>query len=217
MTNPKYTSTNHVGKPNILYRNDNFLSLNEIDVYQKLLANDRWALCTGNPFERLIYISQSLYRHYDWDYNWNAARWLDTTPVEWEELYAKIAQHLPPHYVHWCDVKVTGSLQGGTPMHRDRDPWSDGGDAERFSRTITILCNLNNVWDPQWGGGFVVYETKKQGDDFEFIPTETIPIVPGQLLIMENCVHSIELITEPARCRTSFILHVLEYRNHDSN
>lgn len=217
MSNTLYSSPNRVGRPNILYRNDNFLSSDEIKNYQNFLNNNQWALCEGDPFNQLFYISQSLYRHYAWDNDWSSPGWLDSTPMEWEQLYNKISSHLPPHYVHWCDVKMTGSFQGGTPLHRDKDPWTTGGDSDRFSRAITVICNLNTEWKSSWGGGFVVYETKANGDNYEFIPSETIPIVPGQLLIVENCIHSIELITEPARCRTSFILHVLEYKNHDSN
>jgi hypothetical protein len=197
---------------NILYRNDNFLSSDELVHYQKLLKNKRWALSNNADLDSLHYISQDLYRHYQWDHNWDQARWLDSTPPDWEILYNKIAEHLPPHYVHWVDVKITGSLQGGTPMHRDKDPGSPGGDSKKFSRAISILCNLNTKWDPAWGGGFVIYKTEQN----QQVIDQIVPIVPGQLLIINNCFHSVELITEPARSRVSFILHVLEYK-HDSN
>lgn len=200
---------------NILYRNDNFLSSNEIVHYQQLLKNKHWALSDTADLDSLHYISQDLYHHYQWDHNWDQARWLDSTPPDWEILYNKIAEHLPPHYVHWIDVKITGSLQGGTPIHRDKDPGHPGGDSKKFSRAISILCNLNTRWDPSWGGGFVIYKTDQHNQSNQVID-EIIPIVPGQLLIINNCFHSVELITEPARSRVSFILHVLEYK-HDSN
>jgi len=199
--------------PRIIYRDDNFLSLPEITRYQNLLKNNNWSLSDGNTLDNLSYISQSLYQHYNWAGDWDSPRWLDSTPPDWEELYHKIAEHLPPHFVHWVDVKITGAYQGGTPMHRDKDPWNPGGDATRFSRAITILCNLNTIWETGWGGGVLLYETNEQG--FNTV-NQTIPIIPGQLLIIENCVHSIELITEPTRNRISFILHVLEYSHYDS-
>lgn len=217
MSKQVYPTLQKEGRPNILYRDDDFLSLDEIRVYQSLLNNDRWALSEGNPFDRLFYISQGLYRHYAWDGDWDAARWLDSTPVEWENLYNKISKHLPAHYIHWCDVKMTGPLQGGTPIHRDKDPWTVGGDSDRFSRAISIICNLNTAWNSEWGGSLILYETKIIDGKFKHVPVETVPVSPGQLLIMENCVHSVESITEPSRCRISFILHVLEYKNHDPN
>jgi hypothetical protein len=200
---------------NILYRNDNFLSTDEIKQYQQLLKNKQWALSDGNDLDSLNYISQDLYHHYKWDHNWDQARWLDSTPPEWEKLYSRISEHLPPHYVHWVDVKITGSLQGGTPIHRDKDPSTKGGDTKKFSRAISVLCNLNTKWDPKWGGGFVIYKND-QHNHYKQVVDQIIPIVPGQLLIINNCFHSIELITEPARSRVTFILHVLEYK-HDTN
>jgi hypothetical protein len=199
--------------PNILYRNDNFLSLDEIIHYQNLLKNKNWGLSSTQTLDTLMYISQDLYNHYRWDGNWDAARWLDSTPSDWEKLYDKISEHLPPHYIHWVDVKLTGPLQGGTPIHKDREPDSPGGDTDRFSKSISVVCNLNTEWDQSWGGGFVTYKSvKNKNNSWDLIKSDTIPIVPGQLLIFDNCYHSIELITEPARCRASFILHVLQYK-----
>lgn len=203
-----------IGKPKILYRNDYFLSQQEIRHFQSLLHNQRWGLSRGESLDKLFYISQDLYRHYAWDGNWQEAGWLDHTPPDWETLYLKISKHLPRHYVHWIDVKITGPLQTGTPVHRDKDPWSPGGDTDKFSKAISVLCNLNTEWDPDWGGGFVLYNTKKI-DDSTIKPTvdTIVPILPGQLLITENCYHSVELINEPCRSRISFILHVLQYKD----
>jgi hypothetical protein len=200
--------------PKILYQNDNFLSNDEIKHYQSLLKNNRWALSDTETLDTSLYVSQDLYNHYKWDGDWDSPRWLDTTPMDWEHLYDKIAQQLPPHYIHWVDVKLTGPLQGGTPIHRDKEyNQIPGGDALKFSKSLTILCNLNTSWDPAWGGGFIVYESvTDQNNKMTHTPVQTIPIVPGQLLIMENCFHSVETITKPTRSRLSFILHVLKYR-----
>ena len=188
--------------PNILVRDDTFLSPGEIDVYQKLLPG-RWTM--GPSVTDIKYFSKDLYRHYNWDGDWAAARWLDSSEPDWEILYAKIAKLLPNHYVHWIDLKITPPLCTGTPKHRDKDPGSPGGDHNKFSRAISILCNLNHTWDPCWGGDFMLYSSDNT------VYTK-IPIVPGQLLIMENCTHSISPITQPDQCRISFILHVLEYK-----
>ena len=99
-------------------------------------------------------------------------------------------------------------MSTGTPLHRDKDPWSFGGDTSRFSRAISVLCNLNHEWDPQWGGDFLLHA--QQGEDFPIYTR--VPICPGQLLIMENCWHSIAPIVAHDRSRLSFILHVLEYK-----
>lgn len=198
---------------NILYRDDNFLSNKEITHYQQLLKNNQWSLSNNTDLDSLHYISQSLYDHYKWDHNWEQAKWLDSTPPDWEKLYQRISSHLPLHYVHWVDVKITGSMQGGTPIHKDKGPSLPGGDPVKFSRAISVLCNLNTTWNPDWGGGFVLYKPD-QLDPSKQVIDQVVPIMPGQLLIINNCFHSVELITEPARSRVSFILHVLEYR-HD--
>lgn len=202
--------------PNVLYRNDNFLNAEEILHYQQLLKNDRWTLGNPESFDLIRYISQDLYCHYQWDGNWDSARWLDSTPPDWEELYLRISKHLPKHFVHWVDVKITSTSQGGTPLHRDRDPWSPGGDPAKFKKAITIICNLNSVWDPVWGGGLHLHNVKVKNNQADIEIDQTIPVVPGQLLIVENCYHSVELITEPSKSRVSFILHVLEYQQDDS-
>lgn len=191
--------------PNILFKDDNFLSNLEIKTYQDLMPN-HW---TPSPSIRDIkYFSKDLYQHYQWDGDWNFARWLDSTPPQWEVLYEKICKHLPRHYVHWIDLKITPPLSTGYPLHRDKDPWSPGGDATRFSRAITVICNLNDVWDTAWGGSFILYS-----DNNNKLNEHTkIPISPGQLLIMENCYHNIEPIVANNRARISFILQVLEYK-----
>lgn len=203
-----------VGNPEILYRNDNFLSHEEILYYQSLLHNRRWGLSDNPTLDQINYISQDLYRHYAWDGEWDQARWLDDTAPDWEKLYEKISQHLPSHYLHWVDVKITGPLQGGTPVHRDKDPWSPGGNVERFSKAISIICNLNTEWNTSWGGGFVLYNTTKKDHELEYTQDQVVPIVPGQLLIINNCAHSVELIKEPCRSRISLILHVLQYKQN---
>lgn len=207
-----YDTELSVGKPHILYQNDKFLSFDEISHYQSLLKNYNWGLSNYHTLDKLFYVSQNLYRHYAWDGKWDAAQWLDSTPPDWEQLYNKISEHLPPHYVHWIDVKMTGSYQGGTPIHRDKDPWTKNGDTKKFSNSIAIICNLNIEWDARWGGGLTLYETKNVNGQLTHTVDQVIPIVPGQLLIVNNCFHSIELITEPSRNRVSFILHVLKYK-----
>jgi hypothetical protein len=204
------------GSPNILYKNDCFLSYNEVITYQNLLKNNRWTLGNNDMFEKINYMSQDLYQHYKWDGNWGAAGWLDHVPVEWELLYNKIAQHLPQHYVHWIDVKITSAGQSGTPLHRDKDPWAPGGDTRKFKKAITVICNLNTNWDPSWGGGLTLYNTDVDSGNIINTVNQTIPIASGQLLIVENCYHSIEPIIGTTKSRVSFILHVLEY-NNDSN
>ncbi len=192
-------------EPNILLRDDTFLSSQEIEFYQRLMPNG-WT--PGPSIRNIKYFSKDLYQHYQWKGDWDSARWLDSTPLEWETLYDKIAKLLPKHYVHWIDLKITPPLSTGTPLHRDKDPWSPGGDTTRFSRAISVLCNLNHEWDPQWGGEFVLYaEHNKQLTEHS-----RIPICPGQLLIMENCYHSIAPVVAHDHSRLSFILHVLEYR-----
>ena len=206
-----------VESPKIIYRDDNFLTLEEIKHYQSLLHNTQWSLSNHPTLDQINYISQSLYQHYAWNGQWDQARWLDSTPVDWEHLYDKISKHLPPHYLHWVDVKITGPLQGGVPIHRDKDPWSRGGDIEKFSDAISIICNLNSEWNQNWGGGLVLHNTTKKENCFEYSYNQTVSIVPGQLLIMYNCAHSIELITEPCRSRISLLLHVLKYKQNNND
>lgn len=194
-----------MSEPNILLRDDKFLSSQEIEFYQSLMPHG-WT--PGPSIQDIKYFSKDLYQHYQWDGNWDSARWLDSTPPMWEMLYDKIARLLPKHYVHWVDLKITPPLSTGTPLHRDKDPWTPGGDTTRFSRAISVLCNLNHVWEPQWGGEFVLYS----GQDKQLTEHSQIPICPGQLLIIENCYHSIAPIVAHDRSRLSFILHVLEYR-----
>jgi hypothetical protein len=203
-----------IGKPEILYQNDNFLSHKEIQHYQSLLHNRRWGLSNQPTLDQINYISQDLYRHYAWDGQWDQARWLDSTAPDWEQLYNKISVHLPTHYLHWVDVKITGPLQGGTPIHRDRDPWDSGGDIKKFSQAISIICNLNTRWQDGWGGGFVLYRTTKNNNKLEHLIDQIVPIVPGQLLIVKNCAHSIESIIEPCQSRISLIIHVLQYKQN---
>jgi hypothetical protein len=203
--------------PVILYRNDHFLTSNEIFHYQQLLKNNRWKLGNSELFDKINYVSQDLYNQYQWDGHWQNTGWLDTSPADWEVLYHKISQHLPKHYLHWADVKITSTSQGGTPIHRDLDPWSKGGDPVKFKKSITILCNLNTAWAAEWGGGLTLHNVKIKEDGPVVETDQIIPIFPGQLLIVENCYHSIELITQPAKSRVSFILHVLEYNHNDSN
>ena len=201
-----------VGSPEILYRNDKFLSAEDIKHYQSLLTNRQWGLSNHRPIDQILYISQDLYHHYAWDGQWDSARWLDSTPPDWVQLYNKICRHLPLHYLHWVDVKMTGPLQGGTPIHRDKDPWSPGGDVKKFNQSIIVICNLNTEWDASWGGGLVLHNTIKNDDAFDYSINQTVPIVPGQLLVAKNCAHSIEMITKPSRARLSLILHVLQYK-----
>lgn len=209
----------NIGKPNILYRNDNFLNEKEILHYQSLLRSATWAPGIGynqaQSLDDIKYFGKDLYNHYKWDGDWDSARWADSTPVDWENLYSKIAVLLPNHYIHWVDVKITCSGLGGTPTHRDKDPWTIGGDENKFSRAITIICNLNLKWNPEWGGGFQLYETRY---DYEtkkvnLIEDQLVEISPGQLIITENCYHSIQPIVERNKSRISFILHVLEYKD----
>jgi hypothetical protein len=201
------------GSPNVLYQNNKFLSESDIVSYQNLLRNSRWTLGNNDFFEKVDYLSQDLYQHYKWDGNWNSVKWLDNAPVEWETLYYSISQYLPEHFAHWIDVKITGFGQSGTPIHRDKDPWHPGGDSTKFNRAITVICNLNSEWLPSWGGGLVLYDTDISDGKIVNTANQTIPISPGQLLVVENCYHSIEAITKPAKSRVSFILHVLEYCN----
>jgi hypothetical protein len=214
--------TYHTGKfiessPTILYRDDNFLTVEEISHYQQLLRNSQWKLGNSESFEKIDYVSQDLYKHYKWDGNWGDTGWLDSSPPDWEHLYQKISRHLPAHFVHWADVKITSTSQSGTPIHRDRDPWSKGGDPVKFKKAITIICNLNSNWDPAWGGGLHLHDVTINNGHTDVKINQTVPVMPGQLLIVENCYHSVELITEPAKSRISFILHVLEYQQDDSN
>ena len=139
----------------------------------------------------------------------------DSAPIEWENLYNKIMPFLPRHFVHWIDVKITCAGLSGTPIHRDKDPWIPGGDGKKFSRTISIICNLNLQWDPQWGGGLQLYETIYDSETESLYNKEDqlVELCPGQLLIMENCSHSIQPIVERNKSRISFILHVFEYRD----
>jgi len=205
-----------VGLPKIRYLNHGFLSAEEIVMYQNLLKNHRWCLGNDENFEKINYVSQDLYDHYRWDGQWQSARWLAHAPIEWETLYNKIAHYLPSHYLHWVDVKITGFGQSGTLLHRDKDPWAPGGDEIKFKKSITVICNLNTEWLPEWGGGLVLYSTDIQSGKIINSIDQIVPVVPGQLLITDNCYHSIEPIVEPTKNRISFILHVLEY-NNDSN
>ena len=192
-------------QPNILLIDNQFLDPQEIAVYQSLLPGN-W---TPSPSPQDIkYFSKDLYRHYKWDHDWDSAGWLDSTPPGWEDLYHKIALLLPPHYVHWVDLKITPPLSTGTPLHRDRDPGSPGGDPQKFSRSISVVCNLNHQWNPAWGGDFILWA----GNSGNLQEHTRIPISPGQLVIVENCYHSIAPIVEYDQSRISFILHVLEYQ-----
>lgn len=194
-----------MSEPNILLRDDAFLSDQEIEFYQRLMPHG-WT--PGPSIQNIKYFSKDLYQHYQWNGDWDSARWLDSTPLEWETLYDKISKLLPKHYVHWIDLKITPPLSTGTPLHRDKDPWTVGGDVTRFSRAISVICNLNHVWEPSWGGEFVLHS--EQGK--QLTEHSRIPIFPGQLLIIENCYHSIAPVVAHDCSRLSFILHVLEYR-----
>jgi hypothetical protein len=193
-------------EPNLLLRDDNFLSADELKFYNNLLPGN-WTM--GPSTSNIFYFSKDLYNHYKWDGNFESAGWLDSTPPEWEILYNKISAVLPKHYTHWIDLKITPPLCGGTPLHRDKDPWTPGG-GPQFSRALSVLCNLNEEpWDPDWGGGFITHTASRDGSMKQH---SVIPIVPGQLVVLENCYHSIEPITKFNKYRKSFILHVLEYK-----
>lgn len=199
-----------LGDPVVLYRNDNFLTSAEIKQFQKLLHSPTW---TPSPSpEKVQFFNKDLYNNYQWDNNWGRVGWRDDTPVEWENLYNKISTHLPRHRVHWIDVKLTPPLCTGTPRHRDKDPWIPGGSSE-CDKALTVLCNLNAEWDPQWGGDFVLYSAKEgQNSNVDLEEFESVAISPGQLLIVENCWHSVAPITAMDHSRISFILHVLQYK-----
>ena len=87
-----------VGKPNILYKNDNFLNKNEILHYQSFLKNSIWTPGTGYEqshgldLDDIKYFSLDLYDHYKWDGQWDYPKWKDSAPIEWENLYNKIVQ-----------------------------------------------------------------------------------------------------------------------------
>ena len=207
-----------LGKPKILYRDDRFLSIEEIEFYQSLLKSPKWAPSssyknTGNQLEETAYWGRDLYRQYEWDYNWEATGWLHEEPPEWEILYKKISSHLPKHYIHWIDCKITSFGQDGVDLHRDRDPWDKGGDI-KFSRAISVICNLNTKWKEEWGGHFQLWETYlNSNNQLSHKLDIEIPLFPGQLVIVENCYHSVKPIIQPKKSRISFILHVLEYNN----
>lgn len=63
------------------------------------LKNNKWSLSDHLTLDKLFYISQHLYRHYRWNRDWDQARRLDSTPPDREDLYSKIANHLPSHFV----------------------------------------------------------------------------------------------------------------------
>jgi hypothetical protein len=200
---------NNYHKPRVLNVIENFLSAEESKNLQSLI-HDGWTLAPNT--EHIKFLSKDLYRHYAWDGDWNSTRWLDTTAIEWENLYNRISELLPPHRIHWCDLKITPPLSTGVVLHRDKDPWLTPETEQEFSHAITVLCNLNTDWSPDWGGSFILHQAYQGSQDIEFQEYQSIPITPGQLLIMENCYHSIDPITIAERYRISFILQVLVYK-----
>lgn len=196
-------------EPNILKVIDNFLTRDEISKYQEFLMTN-WTL--GPSLENFKYLSRDLYHHYNWDGNWSNTRWRDDVPCEWENLYKKISVYLPPHRIHWVDVKITPPLSTGTPLHRDKDPWLCTETDKEFSKALSIICNLNSHWSEEWGGDLIAYQRLKQNNQTSYIKKQRIPIMPGQLIIAENFYHGINPVTKPECCRISFILHVLQYK-----
>jgi len=194
-------------EPNILKVIDNFLTPNELIVYQGLLSTN-WTL--GPTVENFKYLSKDLYYHYQWNGDWSNVRWREDAPFEWELLYNKIAEHLPPHQIHWVDLKITTPLSTGTPLHRDKDPWIHHETGEKFSKALSIICNLNSKWDTSWGGALIAYQAQKHDDKISYVEYQRIPITPGQLIIAENFYHGIEPVSQSERHRMSFILHVLQ-------
>jgi len=202
----KFLNDREFNNPSISYQNDTFLSPREIDFYQQLLPGS-WT--PGPSVKDIFYFSKDLYNHYDWKNNWDKTGWKHDAPPEWENLYKKIKTILPKHFVHWVDLKITPPLSSGTPIHQDKDPWQAGG-SDKFYRSLSVLCNLNHEWDDSWGGAFITHKADEQTQSLnEF---SRIAIKPGQLVVMENCFHSIEPIIEFNRPRISFILQVLEYK-----
>lgn len=201
---------NSLGDPKILYRNDSFLSPTDIVHYQQLLQTPSWV--PAPSLQSIQYFSKDLFQQYMWDGNWDSVQWRDDASPDWDELYNRISKHLPKHRVHWADVKITPPLSTGTPRHRDKDPWLPGG-SDQFDKAITVLLNLNNEWQSDWGGEFVLWSANKNSQQqVELIEFDRIAISPGQLVVMENCWHSIAPITQMNRSRISFILHVLQYK-----
>lgn len=207
-----YTDSDHpenYQEPKILHLIDGFLTQSEIKHYQSLCYHG-WTLAPDA--EKIKYFAKDLYRHYAWDGRWDDVRWLDSSPPDWEHLYDRISSLLPPHRVHWVDLKITPPLSTGTPLHRDKDPWIEPNTDRDFNRALTIICNLNTEWDESWGGALVLHQASRRDNETEFPAKVRIPISPGQLMIAENCYHSIETITSKDRYRISFILHALTYR-----
>lgn len=199
----------YYAEPNIKIIDD-FLSHEELIKYQNFLSGD-WTL--GPTIENFKYLSRDLYNHYQWNNDWSDVRWLDDVPCEWEQLYDQIAVHLPPHRIHWVDLKITSPLSTGTPMHRDKDPWRNANDSTKFSKAWTVICNLNSQWHPSWGGALIAHQAVKRHDGTtSYIEKQRIPITPGQLIVGENFYHSIQPVTEPERHRISLIVHVLQYK-----
>lgn len=198
-------------KPNILFRDDNFLTPDEISKFHSLMHSNTWVPVPN--LKKIQLFSKSIYQNYQWNGDWDYARWLDDTPSEWCDLYDKVAERLPKHYVHWIDIKITPPMSTGAPLHRDKDPWFPGG-SDKFSKALTCIVNLNSEWDDSWGGDFVLWDAQLNPDyTINFEEYCKVPIKPGQLVIIENAWHSIATITELDRSRISFILQVLQYNN----
>lgn len=198
-------------EPKILICDNTFLSANEIDYYQQLIQSYTWA--PAPSIKSIKYWSKDLYRHYRWDNDWDSARWLDSTPPDWVELHTRIAARIPKHYIHWSDLKATPPLSTGTPRHRDKDPWLKNG-SDKFDCALTICVNLNSSWQENWGGEFVLWAAKiNKVGKINFTEYRKISIQPGQLLVLENCWHSIAPITQMNQSRLTFIIHVLQYAN----
>lgn len=205
----KFNDARIFEEPKILHLIDSFLTADEIKHYQSLCI-DGW---TASPtHENIKYFSKDLYRHYKWDGDWSKMGWLDSSPLDWERLYDRIAEYLPPHRIHWVDLKITPPLSTGTPLHRDKDPWIEENTDRDFYKSLSIICNLNTEWQESWGGSFVLHQAKNQDGQLTYQSKIRIPIKPGQLIITENTFHSIETITANEKYRISFILHVLAYR-----
>lgn len=197
-------------EPKILQLIDGFLSRGEIEQYQKTVCQN-WT--PGPSISDVRYFSKDLYNHYQWNGDWTKVGWLDSTSPEWENLYHKISALLPKHRVHWADLKLTPPMCSGTLLHRDKDPWNHDQTHQEFSHAVSVICNLNLEWKPEWGGSTVVYEAYKTSTDtVRTVEKQKLPLSAGQLLIFENCWHSIDPIVQSNRSRFSFILHVLVYK-----
>lgn len=197
-------------EPKILQLIDGFLSRDEIEQYTETVCQN-W---TPSPnIGDIRYFSKDLYNHYQWNGDWTTVGWLDSTSPKWEELYHKISGLLPRHRVHWVDLKITPPMCSGTPLHRDKDPWHNEKNHQEFSHAVAVICNLNSEWKSDWGGSTVVHGAYKTSNGkICVVEKQKLSLSAGQLLIFENCWHSIDPVLQINRSRFSFILHVLVYK-----